>query len=202
MQVTKKRLWMAGLSSAAAIMSALAVSSPAAADGPSISSLTVARAVYASFEQEPTGAYSVDVGARTDVLRNETSAQTRGELHFGTDTLYYFAYGTGPNIRLRINANDSRASLHAVIPVQYCFDVNGDEVGDPRCPVGSKVTVDASFTSSGPLTYFYDPGNLVRGRVAEATAVQNGVSLGSAEYAEIVENLTVTPTQSFGLSRP
>lgn len=196
MRVGNRRSWLAAVTGTAALLSVLALSSPAAADDSSTSSLTVARAVYASFEQESTGAYSIDVGARTDVLRNETSAQSRGELHFGTDTLYYFAYGTGPNIRLRINASDSRASLHAVIPVQYCFDVNGDEINDPRCPVGSPVTVDASFSSSEPLTYFYDPGNFVRGRVAKATATQNGVNLGSAEYAEIVDNLTVTPTQS------
>lgn len=194
MRVSKKRSWLVAIGGAAALLPTLVVSSPAAADDFSTSSLTVARAVYAAFEQESTGVYSVDVGARTDVLRQVTSAQTRGELHFGIDTLYYFAYGTGSNIRLRINADDSRASLHAVIPVQYCFDVNGDEVSDPRCPVGTQVTVDASFTSSSPLTYFYDPGNLVRGRLAEATATQNGVSLGSAEYAEIVDNLTVTLT--------
>lgn len=194
MRVKKRQTWLALVTGAAAVISVLIVPSPAVAGDISTSSLTIARAVYAAFEQEPSGAYSIDVGARIDVLRRETTAQTRGELHFGSDSLYYFAYGTGPSVRLRINADDSWASLHAVIPVQYCFDENGDEVSDPRCPVGELVTVDASFTSSEPLTYFYDPGNLVRGRVAESTAVQNGVELGSAEYAEIVENLTVTPS--------
>lgn len=169
-----------------------ALDTSASAASPATGAVIFSRSIYAAFEQESSGVYSIDVGARTDVTHNVTSAQTRGELHFGSDDLYYFAFGVNSGIRLHISLDDTHAALHAVIPIQYCFDANGDQVSDPRCPVGRPVTVDASFRSTEPLHVFRQPGNVAWGRTATATATQNAATLGSAQYAEIVENLTRT----------
>jgi hypothetical protein len=157
-----------------------------------------AQSVYAEFETSDTGKYTIDVGARVDLTHHVTSAQTRGEVA-GVDELYYLAYATGPSITLKIAGSLHSAWLHATVVVQYCFDEDGMQVDTPACPIGAPVTITAAFTAPSDLTTlkddYGDAGfNLLHGRLGTADATQSGHSLGASQYAEIVDNLTVTRT--------
>lgn len=177
---------------AALLMPLLIVAAPAAASPPQI---ILSRAAYAAFEVED-GLYSIDIGARQETVGGvtATSAQARGEVDLPGEELYYFAFG-GRDAQLDVNGTLTSASLHATIPVLYCFNVEGDQVTDNRCPVGSVIEVTAQFSSDQPLLTLNDRDengvNITRGRLGSASGTQNGESPGPSIYAEIVENRTV-----------
>jgi len=155
-----------------------------------------ARSIYAAFEISDSGGYQIDVGAREDLTRGVKSAQARGEVSTSGGELYYFAYAVGDDIALSINGSPDQADLSATLAVLFCFDDVGVVVEDPRCPVGTPVVVNASFTGSGGIVHLrQEPGpdgnTQVHGRLATAVAMQNGGRLGPSLYGEIVENHTV-----------
>lgn len=109
------------------------------------------------------------------------------------EDLYYFAFGGGA--RLEINGALTQASLDATIPVLFCFDSGGDQVTDPRCPVGTMIHITAQFSSEEPIVVLrhHDENgvNVIRGRLGGASGDQNGTDQGRSIYAEIVESHTV-----------
>lgn len=174
---------------AAASLVLLALTVAPASPASAHTEVIVARAAFAAFEAD-NGVYTIDVGGRRDYTNHVVSAQTRGEFSVDGQQLYYLAVGFGPSVHFAVNGSLRRAWLQATIPVIACFNGEGTEVSDSRCPTGTLVSVDATFTGTGDVVRLSQPGNVLRGRLGNGVATQNGESRGPSIYGEIVENHT------------